>query len=142
MDDNSTFYIDHNKNSEGTSDDYHEIELIHNNSTSSDQNEAAENIEQSTDESDSGKEQISQDNPKMQAPKPTVLPVELTTSPAPTKTPEEIKQNQLTDKKVAQTINQNSQSSNLDDILKTKLASYPLPDQETSNMNPLAPPTA
>lgn len=142
MDDNSTFYIDHNKNSEGTSDDYHEIELIHNNSTSSDQNEAAENIEQSTDESDSGKEQISQDNPKMQAPKPTVLPVELTTSPAPTKTPEEIKQNQLTDKKVVQTINQNSQSSNLDDILKTKLASYPLPDQETSNMNPLAPPTA
>ena len=49
----------------------------------------------------------------------------------------ELKKDAKYDKKIVDKMNE---SSALDELLKGKLASYPLPDQNTSTMNPLAPP--
>ena len=135
MDDDSTFYISHDRHEDETPQtDDQELKL--------ERNDDGEVIREDEAQENADKEQAEDEAPKVEEPpKSTVekAPEAPKEEPAlaPKKSEEEIKEDAKNDKKIVEKMNE---SSALDELFKGKLASYPLPDQNTSTMNPLAPP--
>lgn len=143
MDDDSTFYISHDRHEEEISepeDQELKLERDENGEVVKEDTESTEEIKETNE--DATEELKNEDEPKVvEPPKSTVaeVPEKPKEEPAPAskKSEEELKKDAKNDKKIVDKMNE---SSALDDLLKGKLASYPLPDQNTSAMNPLAPP--
>ena len=137
MNDDSTFYISHDRHEE-------EVQEPEDQELKLERNENGEVIKENTEDFSEKtiEESKTDEEPEViEPPKSTVTEVPETPkeepAPSPKKSEEELKKDAKYDKKVVDKMNE---SSALDELLKGKLASYPLPDQNTSTMNPLAPP--
>ena len=137
MNDDSTFYISHDRHEE-------EVQEPEDQELKLERNENGEVIKENTEDFNEKtiEEPKNDEEPEViEPPKSTVAEVPETPkeepAPSPKKSEEELKKDAKYDKKIVDKMNE---SSALDELLKDKLASYPLPDQNTSTMNPLAPP--
>lgn len=136
MDDDSTFYISHERHEE-------EIPETEDQELKLERNDDGEVIHEEETQVSAEPEQAEGEAPKVEEPPKSTIekipePPKVESDPTPKKSEEEIKNDAKNDKKIVEKMNE---SSALDDLFKGKLASYPLPDQNTSTMSPLAPPS-